>query len=252
MHHKKSNSPLLSERFEVSFNTIHEALKRKVKIKDDRFSVLLRVGADNHEMIKTYKGDLEQYAKLRNAIVHAKVKIDYYIAEPNIIVVEHIEKIASILSCPNYALSIATKDVIYFDMNDSIIDVINAIKKFGYSQYPIYVDREAVCLLYTADILKWMVNKGFNSFFEMENIRVKDVVPFITNDQIAYVSKKTDIFEAEDLFEIAHKNKGNLKCMIITENGGKDEKPLGLITAWDLIQIDYTIDWVVKWVVIKD
>ncbi|WP_180954200.1 hypothetical protein [Bacillus sp. M6-12] len=54
--------------------------------------------------------------------------------------------------------------------------------------------------------------------------------------------KNIDIFEAEDLFEKAHKHKQYLSIIIITENGMPHEAPLGLITAWDLIEIDYTAD----------
>ncbi|PLS16803.1 hypothetical protein CVD28_17185 [Bacillus sp. M6-12] len=95
---QNATKPSLSERFEVSFNQIHEALKRAVNINENRFMVLLRTGARNHQMINTYKKDLEQYAKLRNAMVHEKVAVGYYNAEPNERVVDHIEKIALILT----------------------------------------------------------------------------------------------------------------------------------------------------------
>ena len=51
-----------------------------------------------------------------------------------------------------------------------------------------------------------------------------------------------NIFDIEELYENAHKEKRDLEIVIITENGLKNEKPLGIITAWDLIEIDYTAD----------
>lgn len=30
--------------------------------------------------------------------------------------------------------------------------------------------------------------------------------------------------------------------VIVTENGRRTEKPLGVVTPWDLIEIDYTVD----------
>ena len=59
---------------------------------------------------------------------------------------------------------------------------------------------------------------------------------------IEIVSKDINIFEIENIFEKAHKKKRKIEGVIITENGKIDEVPLGIITAWDLIQIDYTID----------
>lgn len=73
--------PILSERFEVAFNQVHDAMKDIVKINDERFVVLVKVGAKKYQIIETFKKDLEQYAKLRNAIVHEKMEVGYYIAD---------------------------------------------------------------------------------------------------------------------------------------------------------------------------
>jgi predicted transcriptional regulator len=232
----------LSERFEVSFNSIHESLKKIVKIHDDRFVVLLRVGAKNHPIIETYIRDLEQYAKLRNAMVHGKNEIEYYIAEPNIKVVEHIEKIAAILGRPNFALSIATKEVVYYDSSESILSVIDGIKEYGYSQYPIYTDHACDGLLSTGTIIKWMATNGVRSFSSLADVKTSEIMRGVIPAPLMFVPKNMNIFEVEDLFETAHKNKRDLGAVIITENGKLNETPLGLITAWDLIEIDYTTE----------
>jgi hypothetical protein len=41
----KKQGQLLSERFEVAFNQVHDALRDIVQINDDRFVVLVKVGA---------------------------------------------------------------------------------------------------------------------------------------------------------------------------------------------------------------
>lgn len=233
---------LLSERFEVSFNQIHDALKRIVKIQDDRFTVLVRVGAKYHQAIETFKDDLEQYAKLRNAIVHDKVAIGYYIAEPNRDVVEHIEKIAKVLNSPNFATSIATKNVIFYNYEDSILKVIQGIKEHSYSQYPIYRNKECIGLLTTGAIVKWMALNVVDSIVQLESIKVSDILKYEEEHPISFVPKSINIFEVEEVFENAHKDKKDLEAVIITENGKRNETPLGLITAWDLIEIDYTVE----------
>ncbi len=88
----------LSERFEIAFNRIHKALSKMVKnIHGDTFSQLVAHGAKRHAIIRSYKDELFQFAKLRNAIVHEKLKADFYIAEPHQDVVERIEEIAELL-----------------------------------------------------------------------------------------------------------------------------------------------------------
>ena len=46
----------------------------------------------------------------------------------------------------------------------------------------------------------------------------------------------------KELFEKEHKEKRDLEVVILTEIGLKDEKSLGIIIAWGLIEIDYMAD----------
>lgn len=233
---------LLSERFEVAFNQVHDALKDIVQISDNRFVVLVKVGAKKYQVIESFKKDLEQYAKLRNAIVHEKMEVGFYIAEPNARVVHHIEKIANILSRPNYALSIATKNVVFFDYSDSILKVTTAIKENGYSKFPVYKNNKCLGLLTSSSIVKWMAQNLESSTVNLADIHVTDIMNYEKEHPLNFVAKEINIFEVEDIFEKAHKNKTKLEAVIITENGRSDEKPLGIITPWDLIEIDYTVD----------
>jgi len=238
----KKQGQLLSERFEVAFNQVHDALRDIVQINDERFVVLVKVGAKKYQIIDTFKKDLEQYARLRNAIVHEKMEVGFYIAEPNAKVVHHIEKIADVLNRPNYALSIATKKVVYFDHLDSILHVTDTIKKYGYSKFPIYKNNNCIGLLTAGTIMKWMVQNMENGMVNLSNILVANIMEFEKEHSLEIVAKDLNIFEIENIFEEAHKKKRKIEGVIITENGKMDEVPLGIITAWDLIQIDYTID----------
>lgn len=238
----KKQGQLLSERFEVAFNQVHDAMKDIVNINDDRFVVLVKVGAKKYQMIETFKKDLEQYAKLRNAIVHEKMEIGYYIAEHNARVVEHIEKIANVFTRPNYALSIATKQVIFFDYHDSVLKVTEAIKRYNYSKFPIYQNKKCIGLLTTGTIVKWMAQNMESSLVNFAEIHISDIMKYEKEHPIHFVSKQSNIFEVENIFEKSHKEKKKLEGVIITENGKSDEAPLGFITAWDLIEIDYTVD----------
>ena len=217
-------------------------MKKTVKIHDDRFQVLLNAGAKRYEMINTFRDDLTKYAKLRNVIVHEKTEVGYYIAEPNNEIVLHIEKISAIFNKPNYALMIATKNVISFDTEDSILLVVQSIKEYGYSQYPVYKDKSFIGLLTNGHIFRWIAEHVQNGMLDLTEIKVKDIITNVVEHPINFVPKHMDIFEVEEIFEIAHQKKTDIEAVIITENGYQDEAPLGIITAWDLIEIDYAID----------
>lgn len=233
----------LSERFEVAFNQIHEVLKKKVKAYTNSFTELVRIGAPQHQVIKKYSDDLLQYAKLRNAMVHEKTELGFYIAEPHENVVKRLEQISDLLHNRNYVLTIATKEPISYDLEDTIQDVILGMNHYNYSQYPIYDGKECVGLLRNSAIVKWLAKNIVNHIVDLKNIKVRDIITYDKIDHpISFAPKSYTIFEIEDVFEQYHKEKKDLEMVIITENGLRNEKPLGIVTAWDLIEIDYTTD----------
>lgn len=229
----------LSQRFEIAFNRVHKALSKMVKnVNGDIFSQLVAHGAKRHAIIRSYKDELFQFAKLRNAIVHEKLRADFYIAEPHQEVVERIEEIAALLEKPVTALSISSRPVIYFNFHSSIKDVILAIHNNSYTKFPIYKDGTCIGILTSGAIMKWMAKQLSNDSIDLSNIRVGEVIPYETKHLIEFVDHNCDIFAVEEKFEKRHAHGKKLEAVIITETGQIDEKPLGIITSWDLIEID--------------
>ncbi|WP_394238324.1 CBS domain-containing protein [Niallia oryzisoli] len=232
---------ILSERFEVSFNRIHAALIRMVDSRTDRFTQLVRSGTRSFSLIRTYEDDLYQFAKLRNAMVHDKREIGYYIAEPHEDIVNQIEQIAYFFDQPFYALKIASKPV-HFSDKTTLKEVVQGIKEYSYSQFPIYQEGECIGLLRAGSILEWIANNLVQNSINLGNVTVKEILLHENNHPIVFAPKSMNIFEIEDIYERAHQEKRDIEMVIITENGNSSEKPLGIVTAWDLIEIDYTAD----------
>lgn len=229
----------LSERFEVAFNRIHKALSKMVRsVNGNIFSQLVAHGSKRHAIIRSHKDELFQFAKLRNAIVHEKLRTDFYIAEPHREVVERIEEIATLLEKPVTALSISNSPVVYFNYYSSIKDVILSIHKNTYTKFPIYKDGTCIGILTSGAVIKWMAKHLTNDVIDLANIHVGEVIPYETKHLIDFVDKERDIFEVEEMFEKRHAHGKKLEAVIITENGQIDEKPIGIITSWDLIEID--------------
>lgn len=241
----RTKTRLLSERFEVAYNQIDEALKSMLKIYNRGFSDRVRIGASRHKIIKEFQDELLQYARLRNAIVHEKTELGYYIAEPHENVVERIEQIARLMTEPEDCLSIATRQVVYFHEDDPLITVIRKMQGNHYSQFPVYDDYGCVGLLKCRTIVKWLANHLTNGSPNMKilsEVTVGDIYGEDKNYPIVFVPKSYTIFEIEDVFEEFHKHKKDLEMAIVTENGRRTENPLGVVTPWDLIEIDYTVD----------
>ncbi|MFC4557769.1 CBS domain-containing protein [Virgibacillus kekensis] len=231
-----------AERFEVAFNRIHQELRKLVKDENQSFSNLVYKGSKSYTIVRQYQSELQQFSRLRNAIVHERYELGEYIAEPNEKTVSRIEKIAKVLSQPNHALTIATKEVIIFDYADSLEKLVTGINNHSYSQYPVYREDSCVGVITAKLVVKWMAANLVNSKVDLSKFTVGDVFNADDSHPIAFVSKSKNIFELEEIFEEAHLAKQDLEGVIITENGRQDEKPLGIVTPWDLIEIDYKLD----------
>ncbi|MGD6858111.1 CBS domain-containing protein [Bacillus infantis] len=229
----------LSERFEAAFNRIHKALKQSVKnARTDKFHKLVDLGK-SHSLVRSYEVDLFQFAKLRNAIVHEKIDLGYYIAEPHLETVEKIEKIADYFEKPKTAISVAAKPVFYFYEEGKLSDVLSVINSFSHSQFPIYNEKEEYSwLLTSAEIVKWMSEHFSEDTVSLKEVKIKELYNKKFKHQIAFAPADSDIFEIENMFEDHHAKNEKLEGIIVTEHGGYNEKPQGFITSWDLLEVD--------------
>ncbi len=229
-----------SGKFETAFNRIHKSLKEMVKGTDsDAFVELLYSGYKNHSLIRKYKSELHQFAKLRNAIVHERVNADYYIAEPHIEVVERIEEICKEFEKPQTALSIATSPVFYYYEDAYLKDVLKVINKFDFTRFPVYdKDDKYVALLTSTEIIQWMAKHFSDNVVTIEDVRVKKLLKKGKNYFVTFVKEQASLYEIEELFERYHTRGKKLQAVIITETGDRHGKPIGVITPWDLLDSD--------------
>ncbi|PLS16804.1 hypothetical protein CVD28_17190 [Bacillus sp. M6-12] len=71
------------------------------------------------------------------------------------------------------------------------MEVIEGIRNYGYSKYPIYNDGKCIGMLTAGTILKWMATSGIHTFVEMANVKVSDIMRIIKKDyHIMFVPKK--------------------------------------------------------------
>jgi predicted transcriptional regulator len=228
-----------SERFEAAFNRIHKVLKKSVKnAKSDKFSDLVYKGK-RHALIRYYEPDLSQFGKLRNAIVHEKIDLGYYIAEPHQDVVEKIEKIADEFEKPQSALSISTKPVYYFSEEDKLTEILAAIKEHSHSRFPIYKkDGDYAWLLTSAEIVQWLADHFSDENMALNKVRIKELYNENIQHNVIFTSQDSTVLDIENLFEENHSKNKKVEAILITKNGKHCENPNGIITSWDLIEVE--------------
>ncbi|WP_101842465.1 CBS domain-containing protein [Halobacillus sp. Marseille-P3879] len=230
----------LVERFELAFNQIHQILKDMNHYpKNDNFVELLQRSKER-SVIKEHFDTLRQYAKLRNAIVHERVRDGYYIASPHLEVVEELEYIKRTLDQPPKALDIATRPVMFFYADSDLLEVMQAFRDHAVSQFPIYdgMGGRFLGLLTNGALVRWMSGHAENGAVTVEGVRVRDVLQAEGVRNAEFIPERSTVFDVEDVYEDRHVEGRKLKAVIVTEDGRCDSSPLGIVTAWDLIKVD--------------
>lgn len=237
----KNTVNILSERFEVAFNQIHFKLQAIVPANNNHFMHLLKLAKDRHAHVRYNYDKLEQYAKLRNSLVHHRYEPERYIAEPHLDVVEDIERISSLINKPPLALEIASKPVVSFKPESSLHEILHKFAETGFSQFPIYDENGFRGLLTEGGITKWF-SRGFvaNSAVTIESAVATDILELEKPHNVDFIKRTKTIFDLEDIFESYFDKNKKLEALLVTENGKPHEKPIGIITSWDLVQIDHT------------
>ena len=82
-----------SSRFLVAFNKIEKFLKEINDSKDYvTFFKSIDLAGRKNATVRKYEDDLREFADLRNAIVHHRTSTEYALAEPQMEIVELIER----------------------------------------------------------------------------------------------------------------------------------------------------------------
>lgn len=232
-----------SLRFLSAFNNIDYAIKTRYNLNRSMgFSEAVRKAVSYNFTVRKYEDDLISYGRLRNAIVHDNG--DFTIAEPHIDVVEKIEKIEKLVTTPPRALdSVAHRDVLTVHSSKSMREVIELIASSGYSNLPVYDDdNEIIGIANGQKILdafgKYLITGGKSEEF-LDYVKIEDMLYKIENsDYYAFANKEITVEQALSMF---HKNQ-KLLAILITSNGGAKEKPLGIMTAADVLKMNKILE----------
>ncbi|AUJ25599.1 MULTISPECIES: CBS domain-containing protein [Virgibacillus] len=227
-----------SDRFLTSFNRIEKMLRSfMIHKKDVSFSKTVKILRNSNALVSQYSDDLLEFAELRNAIVHNKVDMTYAIAEPHDEIVERIEWIEEELRKPKLVIPTFQKYVYCFQSNDELNKLLKVIHEKRLSKFPIYEGKVYRGLLTQKGITNWLASIDQRGEMLKSSYHLKDIFPFENNENSRFIAQDTTLYEAIEMFK-EHTSRGKrLEALLITSNGEPSAELLGIITAWDILEI---------------
>ena len=230
-------------RFITAYNTIDNALRSIYNFKRSMsYSDIIRRSASLNYVVRKYEDKLVDYGRLRNAIVHSSYE-DVIIAEPHKDVLEEFEKIANLLSTPPKALpAIASRDVKTMEASTNLANFFKLIYQKGYKNIPIYENDTLIGVANAgklAEIVGRILASGENLDEFMQNTNIGEVLMDAVDDNY-YVIVSSNV-TVEQVMELFNSNR-KLLVVLITPKGILTERPIGIITVGDVVDMNRILD----------
>ncbi len=232
-----------TQRFINSYNTIDQALRIQGDMsKSISYTEAVRKASRSNAIVRKYEDQLVDYGRLRNAIVHSADSTQA-IAVPNENVVKEFEKICSLICSPPLAVdTICNKNFASLDYRLLLKEVIEYIYQSGYSSIPIYKHNMLIGVANATKITRLLGKKLYQKVDINEYINtttIEDALKDLVEDNYYTITnEKTTLDKIMSLFSENRK----LLLIIITKNGSLLEKPIGIVTAGDIMEINRILE----------
>lgn len=225
-----------SERFLNAFAVIENDMNRRIK--SDRYisyAELVRRMATLDKSYHQLRRYLEEFGDLRNAIVHERIDGEV-IAEPHLKVVEQIEHIAQLLTQPERVKPAFLKKVNYLYDDIPLKQAVTTLDSWRHSKIPVY-DRKMNFkgLLTTDAVTHFLVKAIAQANCDFPEVSVDEVMKLDEKYRaVTFISENATLLSVINEFESHLRQGKKLYEIIITQNGSSNQKPLGIITTFDL------------------
>jgi len=225
-----------SERFQNAFTMIENAMTYRMHA--DRYISYSEMTHRMAKMDRTYARYmrlLEEFGDLRNAIVHERIDGEV-IAEPHLKLVLEIEQIAVLLTRPIKVKDFFLHEVKFCYQDEFLGVVMVRMMKDNFSKIPAYDRQLKFVGLLTTDAITYYLARHISDVQQsIPKVKVSEVVVTDAKERtVSFMDPETSLVivvaEFEDKLALGQK----LDAVILTKDGTRDQKPVGIVTMRDL------------------
>jgi predicted transcriptional regulator len=227
-------------RFLRAFNEIEDSFRSELGLADNEdFAQLARAYSEKYWLPTSHRDALRAFRELRTAIVHGRYFGDRPIAEPVPEVVDEIECLRDLIKSPPAALAIlGGRDVCMTRRDEPIRAALEHVRRFDYSQLPVYENHGYAGILTTNTIARWLAHQLVQNQGLAEEETVSQILEFAEPHERALLVSR-QITAPEVIQKLSHGGtRGTpVTALVVTANGRSTDKPLRVITVFDLPQL---------------
>lgn len=231
----KTNAEIFIEKHKEFEQTISSKYKLK---KND----LLIKALDEDTYLNKHRKDFTLLCDIRNLLQHREEIGGKFPIQPieEILDLED-EMYQSFINkpkCIDYCIRLS--NICYRNIEDKVSETIKEMKEKHYTHIPILENGKVEYVFDENSIFNYLADEGIGID---ETFKFKDIKNYIsldnnTNEEYKFISKDYTVEKLKGDIEDFKKKGKRLDIAFITEKGKKEEKLLGLVTIWDIVNLD--------------
>jgi CBS domain-containing protein len=227
-----------ADEFVRLFNELADRLHRESGLDHHvSFVELVERAAHSNPVVRRNVALLRDYSELRNAIVHYRSYPGEYVAEPTEKTMARFRALVEAVGHRNRLIPAHAKEVRVFREDEKLVDALRSMDEKDISQVVLLKGQEHVIL--TAEgVAEWLQSRVKEGIVELAAFTVGEVHRYEKGEKSAVMGRNQTVEEALELFSRTAMNRRSARiyAIIITHSGRRTEKPLGIVTAWDLLK----------------
>jgi predicted transcriptional regulator len=226
------------ERFLAAFNAVDRLLRERTGIQDHGvpFRSVLRRYARDHRGQKM-ADRLDDYAELRNVLVHETIVPNGWLAVPTEDVVRRLEAFRDALDGGRRADEAFRRDVATVAMDTPLREALAQAHATGFSQFPVLDDGAVAGLLTDRGVARWLAaataRDGASGSVALEGATVADVLG-ADADRTTWALAARD--EPAERVLARFVDAPELEAVLVTEHGKPHQGLLGIATHLDVVR----------------
>lgn len=225
------------DEFRKVFKEFEDETKKKLKYKYEDLGECTSILSDKRwNPYFSERSFIQFCTRLRNIDSHNNNDKYYLITDDTI---NRLKKVLEEVKHPYKVYNKATTNIYYKKLSDNVLEAMKEMDEKSYTHIPIYEEDEKtlVGVFSENSIFQYLMEDGI---IEVTNkTTFKDILKVIdlekSKEIIKFVAKNEMYDKVVNEFITEYKEKNKLACVMVTENGKKTEKVIGIITAWDVI-----------------
>ena len=207
----------------------------------ERFATLVTQLASRDRLVREHQVSLQAFASLRNAIQHSKYRSGRPIATPHPDVVQAITAVRDQLPRPPRIDSfVQGRGPVETERpSTGVWQALRSMTERDFSQVLVYGDAGYVGLLTTNAVARWLASQvDATGALMVEEAPVEEVLTSAEPHEVAkFVARTATVTDVIDLLSGGSGGRLAPVAVVVTQNGKRAEKPLGIVVAHDLLDL---------------